>query len=202
MAMNFVLIDFENVRPKGLDLLRNCEVSVTLFLGATQTKVPVDIAETLQPFGDRAGYVKIAGSGRNALDFHIACYLGELVVREPEGCFHVISKDTGFDPLIRHLRSRGFKVGRSKEISVLPFLGGSCGDVEDDDQIARIVKNLAKRGDARPRDVDALVNTIRSLYQQRLKETDVQRLLRGLESRGYVVIADETIAYALPGYPP
>jgi hypothetical protein len=52
----------------------------------------------MQRLGEHARYVRIGGTGRNALDFHLAFYLGELVQRDPGGVFRVVSKDGGFDP--------------------------------------------------------------------------------------------------------
>ena len=41
----------------------------------------------MQALGDRANYVEIDGSGPNALDFHIAYYIGELATADPTGSF-------------------------------------------------------------------------------------------------------------------
>lgn len=38
----------------------------------------------MQALGEQAGYVEIAGSGPNALGFHIAYYIGELASKEPD----------------------------------------------------------------------------------------------------------------------
>ena len=86
-----------------------------VFAGANQTKVPLELVAALQPFGKDAEYITISGSGRNALDFHIAFSIGELSKEDPEGCFHIISKDTGFDPLIEHARKKNIHVHRLKE---------------------------------------------------------------------------------------
>jgi len=67
---------------------------VLVFVGANQTKVPVDLVKTLQPLGANANYIVVSGNGRNALDFHIAFYLGDLANMDSGGFFHLISKDT------------------------------------------------------------------------------------------------------------
>ena len=67
MATNYVLIDFENVQPSNLDVLQHHPFQVLVFVGATQTKVPFDLAAAMQALGNSAQYVKIAGSGKNAL---------------------------------------------------------------------------------------------------------------------------------------
>lgn len=59
--------------------------------------------------------IKLSGNGSNALDFHIAFYLGVLAVRDSAAYFHIISKDTGYDPLIRHLRAKNIKAHRFED---------------------------------------------------------------------------------------
>ena len=56
--------------------------------------------------------MKIAGAGRNALDFHLAFYLGELAATTPRARLRIVSKDTGFDLLVAHLCARGLAVER------------------------------------------------------------------------------------------
>ena len=106
MAVNYVLIDFENVQPRNLEILRHHSFRVLVFVGANQSKVPIDLATAMQALGASAQYVKIEGSGKNALDFHIAYYIGEFAAKEPGAHFHIISRDSGFDPLIRHLKNK------------------------------------------------------------------------------------------------
>ena len=64
MATNYVLIDFENVQPKNLEILSRHPFKVFIFCGANQTKLPYDLAVATQPLGDNARYVKISGNGR------------------------------------------------------------------------------------------------------------------------------------------
>ena len=54
-----------------------------VFVRAQQNWLPFDFVCAMRALGDRGGYVKISGSGRNALDFHIAFYLGERLQQEP-----------------------------------------------------------------------------------------------------------------------
>jgi len=106
MPTNHVLIDYENLQPELLEALDLPHFRVMVFLGANQTKVPVELAALLQRLGTRAQYLRISGAGRNALDFHIAFYLGELLAKEPDTVFHIIAVDGGYDPLLQHLRER------------------------------------------------------------------------------------------------
>ena len=144
MAINYVLIDFENVQPGNLEVLKKHPFRVLVFVGENQAKVPFELASAMQALGDSAQYMKITGSGKNALDFHIAYYIGELAAKEPGAFFHIISRDTGFDPLIKHLKSRKIKVQRERDLAEIPVLRMSSA-TSNDEKIAAIVKNLAFR---------------------------------------------------------
>ena len=76
MRNNIVLIDFENVQPESLELLAQDHFRVLVFVGANQARLPFEVAASLQKLGARAEYIKISGNGSNALDFHIAYYVG------------------------------------------------------------------------------------------------------------------------------
>ncbi len=152
MATQYVLIDFENVHPKNLELLTTHPFKVFVFVGASQTRVPFDLADSMQLLGNSARYIKISGNGQNALDFHIAYYVGELAGKDPDAHFHIISKDKGFDPLIKHLKGRKIRIQRERDLAEIPILRVS-NTTSSDEKIAAIVKNLGGRGQARPRKV-------------------------------------------------
>lgn len=116
MDKPYYLIDFENVQPKALDCLKPGTSCIKVFVGAQQTKVMLDLARALQPFGTDAEYIQITGSGPDAVDFHIAYYIGCLSAREPNAMFRIVSKDTGFDPLVRHLVAKGVDCRRIQEL--------------------------------------------------------------------------------------
>ena len=122
MKTNYVLIDYENVQPEAMAVLNEEHFKVIVFVGANQTKVSFEVASALQQMGTRAEYVRISGNGSNALDFHIAFYIGQLAAQEPEAYFHIVSKDTGFDPLIQHLKARKILACRSKDVTEIPIV--------------------------------------------------------------------------------
>ena len=72
MKINYVLIDMENVSPENIELLDQEWIQVFLFVGKNQTKLPFAIVKDIQRLGSRAKYIEMAGTGHNALDFHIA----------------------------------------------------------------------------------------------------------------------------------
>ena len=124
MSARHILIDFENVQPKALEQLRAANDHVHVFLGARNTKLPLELVLALQSMGDRAQYITLATSGTYALDFVVAYELGVLTMQNREASFQIVSKDKGFDPLVDLLRGRGLRVGRSASIEQLPNLAG------------------------------------------------------------------------------
>ena len=194
---NYVLIDFENVQPKNLELLTQHPFKVHVFVGASQAKVPFDLADSMQLLGNNARYVKISGNGQNALDFHIAYYVGELAGKDPDAQFHIISKDKGFDPLIKHLRSRGIRIQREKDLAEIPILQ-LPDTTSSDEKIAAIIKNLGGRGQSRPRKVRTLENTINTLFTKKLDRTELSALVKELQKRKLVVVNKGNVSYKLP----
>ena len=78
-------------------------------------QVGVDLVKGFQKLGSLVKYVRIVGNGRNALDFHIAYYLGQLATQTRD--FHIISKDQGFDPLIKHMKGKGISCRRWPDLN-------------------------------------------------------------------------------------
>ncbi len=194
---NYIFIDFENVQPGNLELLKQHPFKVFVFVGENQIKLPFALVETMQELGDQGKYIKIAGNGPNALDFHIAYYIGQLASQDETGYFHIISKDQGFDPLIRHLRSHKLKVQRSSDLAEIPLLR-ICNAVSRDEKIDLIVNNIQQRGQSKPRKEKTLANTINSLFTKSLADEEAMGLVRELEKRNFIAITKGNIAYRLP----
>jgi hypothetical protein len=194
---NYILIDFENVQPSNLQALAEHPFNVIVFVGANQTKVSFDLAASMQHLGKSAQYIKISGNGPNALDFHIAYYIGEIAAGDPKAHFYIISKDTGFDPLIKHLKTKRIHVQREKVLSDIPLLKVTNA-TSTDDKIAAIVKNLKGRGNARPRKVSTLSNTVKNLFAQKLKDSEVTQLVNQLIQLNYITVKDNHVTYQLP----
>ncbi|MDP0563177.1 MAG: PIN domain-containing protein [Candidatus Endonucleobacter sp. (ex Gigantidas childressi)] len=197
MPTNYVLIDYENVQPKNFEILENHPFKVFVFVGANQVKVPFDLAVAMQALGKNAKYIKISGNGPNALDFHIAYYIGELATEDPKGYFHIISKDTGFDPLIKHLKSRNIRVLREKDLAEIPVLRISNA-TNRDEKITAIIKNLSGRGQSIPRKVKTLTNTINSLFTDKLEEKELLSIVKKLQEQKYIVVSENNVSYKLP----
>lgn len=197
MRTNYVLIDFESVRPGQLTSLDPDHFKVMLFVGAHQKSLPFELAAAIQRLGARAEYVKISGDGPNALDFHIAFYIGLIASADPAAYFHIISKDKGFDPLIRHLKTKKIFAARVNDISEIPLVK-AAGSKSQEQRLEMVVAKLGQMKVARPRTLETLRGTVSSLFQKQLSDSEVNEVLDSLQSKGLVTIIDKKLIYALP----
>jgi len=140
MRTNYVLIDYENVQPEGLSMLDAEHFKVVVFIGANQKKLNVTFVAAVQRLGSRGEYVQISGSGSNALDFHIAYYIGKFAAADSAAFFHVISKDTGFDPLLRHLKDQKISAARAASIHEIKIVKVAAAKPAD------LIQKLAAKG--------------------------------------------------------
>ena len=192
---NYVLIDYENVQPKELTLLNDGSFKVKVFVGPNQGKIPLGLAMALQSLGGNAEYVLLETAGRNALDFHIAYYIGTLSAQDPSAGFHIISKDSGFDALIKHLAGKGIVVCRSAGIANIPR---ATPQPALDAQVQIAVKDLIRRAEARPRTMKTLRSTLHAVFRKQLSEQELTALVEALCKEGVVKPDGIKVAYDLP----
>jgi hypothetical protein len=197
LRTHYILIDYENVQPEALSALNVEHFKVVVFVGASQTKVTLDVAAALQRMGNKAEYIKISGNGPNALDFHIAFYIGQFATQDPTAYFHIISKDTGFDPLIQHLKIKKVVATRSRDVSDISLVK-VAHTKSPAEKFVVIVADLKRRGVAKPRTVKTLLSTISSIFQKQLPEEEPAALLKELQAKGLVTVNGTKISYALP----
>lgn len=200
MRTNYVLVDYENVQPKDIGLLKGGPFKVKVFLGPNQSKVPVTLAAALQPLGDNAEYVLLETAGNNAVDFHIAYYVGVLSSQDPEAYFHIISKDSGFDPLIRYLKGRKMFAQRSTSIAEMPYFKPVL-PAASEAQVEVIVANLIRRKAAKPRTQKSLISTLHAVFKKELSEQQISQLFTALCDRGVVKVEGNKVSYDLPAAP-
>jgi septum formation topological specificity factor MinE len=197
MRTNYVLIDYENVQPEKLSALVAEHFKVLVFIGANQSKISFETAAAIQQMGSQAEYIKISGNGSNALDFHIAFYIGQIAAKDATAFFHIVSKDTGFDPLIQHLKQRKIFAARSRDVSSIPIVKSASARTKPD-RLALVIANLQQRGASKPRVIKTLRNTLAGVFQKQITEPELDDLLANLQAKGYVTLDGTRVSYSLP----
>ena len=187
MKTNYVLIDLENVTPEHLALLNKDNFRVYVFVGANQPKIPLPIVKAVQSMGERAQYIEISGAGPNALDFHIAFYIGQISIRDENAYFHILSKDTGFDPLIAHLKQNHLFADRVTKILDIPALNPEpFADQSLDERKAYAKSRILLPNATRPRKCQTLLSHLVALFHNTLSDKDVNDIMKALFKDGFV----------------
>ena len=196
MRTNYLLIDLENVKPANLGLVAGGHFKVKVFVGANQKSLPVSMAMALQSFGPDAEYIQIDGHGKNALDFHIAYYIGRLAAAESNAYFHIISGDTGFDPLIAHLKSKKIYCQRSTSIETIPLVQ-MTNNKSAPDRVEAFLEFLRTPKVTKPRTRKTLGNMIRAKFANQLSDEEVEQLIEGLIKKRAISVQETKVTYHL-----
>ncbi|HTT43796.1 MAG TPA: PIN domain-containing protein [Steroidobacteraceae bacterium] len=202
MSEAILLVDFENVGKIDLAAVPDGFV-VTIFFGAAQRSVPKEFLKAALKLQGRFVYIDIEGQGKNALDFHIAYYLGQYLTQAPATPCVILSKDKGFDPLIKHLGSRGLSVRRANTlreacppataVARRPAQGREAAPVSVHESALRWLAGGAKN--RRPRTRRALAAHLYSHFAKKMPEAEIQTLIDRLIASGHLSDAGGKITY-------
>src|SRR5258708_362879 len=223
MADSVLLVDYENIGKVDLGAIP-AGVRVPFFFGASQKSVPTEFLRAALKLGERFVPMDIEGQGKNALDFHIAFYLGEYLARSADTPCVILSKDKGFDPLIKHLVKRGFAVRRANSIAealgsralpaAAPRGAGAARPAAARPAAARpAAARLAAHRDGgallaearqlvaatqkirRPRKRKGLIAVLHSHFSKKVPESELLRLVDKLIARGELSESNGAITY-------
>ena len=211
MTREILLVDYENVQQ--IDLPRLGEgTDVVIFVGAVQKSIPIELVTAAQKLGPRVEWQRIEGTGKNALDFHIACHLGRILERSPAVRCVVLSKDKGFDPLLSHLNKIGLKCRRIETMSDAGREAARTGDqghkhtmsdagrdaepATGDQGYKRVVEVLGKsEKKSRPRKRKTLAQYISSIFQKKISQPDIEGIIETLLAKKMISESNNTITY-------
>ena len=186
------LVDFENVQRIPLGAIP-ADAHLRVFVGARQSRLPTSLVKLQDSLKDRFRFVWIEGTASNALDFHIACHLGEAVVQTPNASFVIVSNDKGYDPLIRHLVSRGIRCRRQGQgvqaTKSLPKPVEDAATAQVLDHLRTIEKTK------RPRKRQTLINYLVNHFAKRLTAAQVATAIGHLVKQQRIRESGTALAY-------
>jgi hypothetical protein len=193
-AMNckFLLIDYENIQKVDLSGIPD-DIKIMIFVGQSQKNIPFDLVQQAQRFGDRVEWIKIDGQGSNALDFHVAFYLGRLQASHEKASFVILSKDKGFDPLVRHINN---SKGDCQRINSLIELYGVGSNPPKEQNVKRTIELLSKiEKSKRPRKRSTLSQHVSSMFQKKLEDSEIEKIIDHLFIEKLVSEAGTKLSY-------
>lgn len=196
----FFLIDFENVQPSITNMTLKEADRILVFVGANQKNISIDTASILQKMGERVQYIKIKSSGKNALDFCIAYYIGKLSCGYSGYDFQILSKDTGYDPLIAHLKEQGIKCKRITPTEKnVKKIDENTKSNKNDSRVKLIEDALDKKiktiPPSVPNSTKALSALINSHFQNTLPNNEIMQIFSGLIKKKIISINGREVIY-------
>ncbi len=188
-----LLVDFENVQALSLAKLPE-DLDVAIFVGSSQKSIPIELVRDAQKLGKRIEWIKVDGNGSNALDFHIAYYMGRWLVHSPKLECIVLSRDRGFDPLLAHLTGNGHQCRRIESLAELKAAPAAAPDPN----YLRVMELLTKLAThARPRTRATLIAHLSAMFHKKLPEAEITRMVDRLFAEGKVAEGAERLSYSL-----
>ncbi len=106
-----LLVDYENRTRIDLSQL-DASWRALIFVGAKQNPPKDSRKPSTKHRFTRVDFHQIEGTGKNALDFHIAFHLGRTFETAPQTECYVLTGDKGFDPLLAYLNKNGLRCTR------------------------------------------------------------------------------------------
>mgnify|MGYP003587824111 CR=1 FL=1 len=198
---NWVLVDFENVQNIDLDLVAGLTVHVVLFIGQQQKSIPSTLFTRGFAIKDQVTVIESAGTGKNAMDFQMAFHAGRITEADPEAFVHFVSKDKGFEVLVKHMKSRKLFADQAASFASLRFLAAKadCKVVPTAERAEYVVERLRKQTPAsRPRKKRTLLSFVAALFGKKLAAGDVESVVKQLIANGTVAVGqNDGVTYSL-----
>src|SRR5690348_12508326 len=213
-----IFVDFENVQKVDLAVIGSKAVKFTLLVGPRQSKVAMSLFEKCLEHPDSVHLVHLTSSGRNALDFTLAYYVGRAVAADPTGSFHIVSKDKGYDPLIAHLQSKHIPARRHDSFATLdcaapaklpapkpPAAPKPKSRAKTRTQPAilgerttQVLEHLRKPASTRPKNRKKLISFLVAYLGHKITEAEALNVVENLRRAGRLAIGEKgAVTYRL-----
>lgn len=190
---NYIFIDTENVHEKDLSRIKGKSAVVHLVLGANVTKPPKSIEDQLEEHAEKIVQIRTPSPGKNHLDFVLTCELGMRVEKDPEGYFHIISKDRDYNVVVQHLKAKKILIAQRKSLSEVPAL------FTTEERYEKLLADLRSGLNPRPVKRKTLESTIQRVFERGLTDQVIDRMIRlFIHKRVFEITKTGKVVYPTP----
>jgi len=200
MANKLVLVDYENIQNlDGIDKILDYDMKV--LVGKNQTKIPIDLVLQTQQLGKSLEWLKVNGQGKNALDFYISFYMGKYLEAKKYTNFVIVSKDTGYDPLIEHINEvAGSRM--VKRVTNIIQVSQKQLDKTITPELKKLIDQLKKiQGNKRPKKRSTLTGFATSVFANQKSKDEINKIVEELYTRKLISEANGIIKYEIDNLP-
>jgi len=174
----YIFIDYENVCESDLSRVIGKAVRVLMIIGTKHKRLPTSLFLFAQDHPEQLRIVQTPVDGRNALDFVLTLELGRIIATDPEGYFHIVSKDTDFDSVARHLKGEAKLIARHASLAEIPALR------TPEERLDKIKAELADATKPRPSTRKTLENKIKSAFENKAEPEFIERTIKTFVKAG------------------
>lgn len=132
--MNYYLVDYENVKTRGLDGITGLDSNdvLVIFYSENADSLTFELHRRLNESKAEISYQKVDVGTKNALDFQLATYLGYLVHDNENraNSYYIVTKDQGYMSLVNYWKKRNV------DVSLITDLAGQ--DMQNEKRELRI----------------------------------------------------------------
>ena len=193
MNKRVIFVDYENVQDIS-DLGKIESYDFKVLVGKNQNKIPIEIVMKIQKFGTLVEWIQVSGQGKNALDFFIAYFLGKYIELKKYEEYVVISKDGGYEPLIKYLFDLGIKA--SVITNVKQLIQGNKNNIpieEFNDLVENIIKIPMNK---RPKKRNSLIAHLETSFKNKKSKEKIIELVEEMFAKKYLIEIDGIIKYS------
>lgn len=194
-----MFVDLENVKNIDASVVAGKNLTFHLFFGPQNKKLDVEVVEVLLENAQAVKLIRSQKAGKNALDFVLAYHLGQVVLGDPKGYYHIVSKDTGFDSLVELLKSKQVKVKRHDDWSGLNFNATPKPPVVTKAAEAKalsagaekLLGDLKKTAASRPKRKKGLLGRASSVLGKGITEEQCETVVQELGKAGHLSLDEK-----------
>ena len=186
---SYYLVDYENVKSDGLNGIHKLDSNntVCIFYSRNADRISSELNLHLKESNANIIYRHVEVGMRNALDFQLSSYLGEVITENAnENCkYYIVSKDNGFASLIPFWREKNIDIKIVADVSGKEVLNARdetavrvselTGDFENAVKIAEIIMSCRTRTEVN--------SSLQRLYRDNDKSSSTYHALRPLIER-------------------
>ncbi len=188
---NYIFIDRENVKEEEFDRIGGKPAYLSILFGPNQKQLPLPVVRMIRDHAEQIELIETPAQGKNALDFILAYEIGRRAVQDPEGYFHIIAKDGGYDALLLHLRTRKIHASRRTSLAEIPLF------MNRNERAAYVTAHFGSGNSPRPGKRKGLENALQALFARTLEDEELQHLVGRLIHAKILTIGEkDQVTYA------
>jgi hypothetical protein len=202
METNIIFIDFENLQYIDNNLLKpNTEIIV--MVGLNQNDLSIKFVKQNIDNVSSIKLIKVKVQGKNAPDFFIAYYLGIYIKKDRATNYIIISNDSGYDALIKHLSENEISIKRIEYRKIDTAIDKKDNNIDDNNKTKDLIENkceitldqIKKEKGPKPSTLKGLKKRIKKIFTNNITDDNVAKIINLIKSNKNIEVNKEKVLY-------